>query len=137
MNQSSTQAKENLTFDPDALREKYRVERDKRLRKDGNEQYLQAKGDFTHYVDDPYISERLDRDALMDAVTLAAPGTGIATRARHVTFNLTSIYRFAKSWVMCLKKSTPMHPRYCSTVDPSVNTLNFTMMPAFRPRSPA
>ena len=26
-------------FDPDALREKYRAERDKRLRADGNEQY--------------------------------------------------------------------------------------------------
>ena len=31
---------EELGFDPDALREKYRVERDKRLRGDGNEQYL-------------------------------------------------------------------------------------------------
>ena len=76
MNQSSTQAKENLTFDPDALREKYRVERDKRLRKDGNEQYLQAKGDFTHYVDDPYISERLDRDALMDEMDVIIIGGG-------------------------------------------------------------
>ena len=28
-----------LSFDPDALREKYRQERDKRLRKDGNAQY--------------------------------------------------------------------------------------------------
>ena len=27
-------------FDPDALREKYRQERDKRLRADGNDQYI-------------------------------------------------------------------------------------------------
>ena len=29
-----------LDFDPDRLREKYRQERDRRLRADGNEQYL-------------------------------------------------------------------------------------------------
>ena len=40
----------DLGFDPDALREKYRVERDKRLRPDGNEQFKQMEGDFTRYV---------------------------------------------------------------------------------------
>ena len=30
----------DIDFDPDALREKYRLERDKRLREDGNEQYI-------------------------------------------------------------------------------------------------
>lgn len=35
---------ENLAFDPDALRERYRVERDKRLRGDGNEQYQEMAG---------------------------------------------------------------------------------------------
>ena len=33
-------------FDPDALRNKYREERDKRLRQDGNDQYIEVKGDF-------------------------------------------------------------------------------------------
>ena len=32
---------ENLSFDPDQLRNKYREERDKRLRADGNDQYNQ------------------------------------------------------------------------------------------------
>src|ERR1700736_6720938 len=32
-------------FDPDALRDKYREERDRRLRTDGNEQYVEVKGD--------------------------------------------------------------------------------------------
>ena len=31
-------------FDPDALRKKYRSERDKRLRQDGNEQYQEQHG---------------------------------------------------------------------------------------------
>ena len=33
-----------LDFDPDALREKYRQERDKRLRADGNDQYVEVEG---------------------------------------------------------------------------------------------
>jgi hypothetical protein len=43
-----------LGFDPDRLRAKYREERDKRLRPDGNEQYQEVVGDFSRYVDDPY-----------------------------------------------------------------------------------
>ena len=35
-----------LAFDPAALREKYRTERDRRLRDDGNEQYQEIKGRF-------------------------------------------------------------------------------------------
>ena len=37
-------ARPELGFDPDALREKYREEREKRLRPDGNEQYLEVAG---------------------------------------------------------------------------------------------
>ena len=33
-----------LNFDPDALREKYRRERDKRVRTDGNAQYVEVTG---------------------------------------------------------------------------------------------
>ena len=45
----------NLSFDPDVLRQKYREERDKRLRADGNEQYIEITGDYSDYNDDPYI----------------------------------------------------------------------------------
>jgi hypothetical protein len=31
------------TFDPDLLRERYRAERDKRLRADANEQYIEGR----------------------------------------------------------------------------------------------
>ena len=44
----AAKADEALEFDPDALREKYRAERDKRLRSDGNEQYQEVTGDFTN-----------------------------------------------------------------------------------------
>ena len=46
---------EGLGFDPDALRAKYREERDKRIRADGNEQYVEVRGDFSRYVDDPHV----------------------------------------------------------------------------------
>ena len=51
----ASNAMNDLGFDPNALREKYRTERDKRLRGDANEQYQEVVGDFSHYVDDPYI----------------------------------------------------------------------------------
>ena len=53
-----------LDFDPDALREKYRQERDKRLRADANAQYVEVAGDFRHYVDDPYIEAPIVRGAV-------------------------------------------------------------------------
>jgi cation diffusion facilitator CzcD-associated flavoprotein CzcO len=65
-----------LGFDPDALREKYRVERDKRLRADGSEQYQQTVGDFSRYVDDPYITDPIDREPLFDLTDVIVIGGG-------------------------------------------------------------
>ena len=48
---------ENFNFDPDQLREKYRQERDKRLRADGNDQYKEVEGDFKYFVEDPYTKK--------------------------------------------------------------------------------
>ena len=65
----------DLGFDPDALREKYRAERDKRLRADGNEQYREVVGDFSRYVDDPY-TQPVDREPLTDQVDVVIIGGG-------------------------------------------------------------
>jgi cyclohexanone monooxygenase len=65
-----------LDFDPDALREKYRQERDKRLRADANDQYIEVKGDFRHYVDDPYIAAPIERAPLTDEVDALVIGGG-------------------------------------------------------------
>ena len=67
---------ETLDFDPDALRDKYREERDKRLRVDGNEQYQEVSGDFSNYVDDPYLEEVIDRAPLNDEVEIIVIGGG-------------------------------------------------------------
>ena len=69
-------ATEDLGFSPQALRAKYREERDKRLRADGNEQYFEVNGDFSHYVDDPYINSPLQREPLFDEVDVIVVGGG-------------------------------------------------------------
>ena len=55
---------DSLGFNPDELRQKYRLERDKRVRVDGNDQYLEVKGDFSYFVEAPYIDEEISRDSL-------------------------------------------------------------------------
>ena len=67
---------QDLGFNPDELRDRYRQERDKRLREDGNEQYIEVTGEFAHYVDDPYIEEELHREPLTDEIDIAVIGGG-------------------------------------------------------------
>jgi len=63
-------------FDPVALREKYREERDKRLRQDGNGQYIEVRGQFAHFLDDPYADPGFTRDSLTDKVEVVVIGGG-------------------------------------------------------------
>jgi cation diffusion facilitator CzcD-associated flavoprotein CzcO len=63
--------------DQGGLREKYRAERDKRLRADGSAQYIEPVGRFAHYLDDPYV-EPTPREPLSDEVTVAFIGGGFA-----------------------------------------------------------
>jgi cation diffusion facilitator CzcD-associated flavoprotein CzcO len=67
---------EGLGFDPDALRAKYREERDKRIRADGNEQYVEVNGDFSRYVDDPYVEPGFTREPLNETLEIVIVGGG-------------------------------------------------------------
>ncbi len=70
---------DDLGFDPDALREKYRQERDKRLRDDGDHQYVETTGKFAHYAeDDPYVEPGFTRAALTEEVDVVIVGGGFA-----------------------------------------------------------
>ena len=75
MEDSSFIADLKLDFDPDALREKYKQERDKRVRTDGNAQYVEVAGKFAHYLDDPYVKP-FDRAPLNDEVDVVVIGGG-------------------------------------------------------------
>ena len=65
----------DINFDPHALKARYLAERDKRLRGDGNDQYIETVGDFSNYVDDPY-ERRVERAPLFDTVEIAIIGGG-------------------------------------------------------------
>ncbi|RAY10917.1 monooxygenase [Actinomadura craniellae] len=64
-------------IDKEALRRRYLRERDKRLRPDGNDQYLQVTGRLAHYLEDPY-TPRTEREPKTDHVTVAFIGGGFA-----------------------------------------------------------
>ena len=82
----------DLDFDPAALNAKYLEERDKRLRDDGNEQYVEVTAEFSHYVDDPYVEPGFSRAPLHDEVEVAIIGGGfggllMAARLREAGFD--------------------------------------------------
>ena len=65
------------TLDKDALKKKYAEERDKRLRADGNDQYVRLEGRFEDLAADPYTPWQ-ERDPVTDHVTFAFIGGGFA-----------------------------------------------------------
>ena len=75
------------------VRQKYLEERNKRLRADGNNQYLQLQGQLAHYLEDPYTPVTA-RPARTDHVTVAFIGGGFAglvTGARLVEAGITDV----------------------------------------------
>jgi cyclohexanone monooxygenase len=70
---------DELDFDPDALRERYRLEREKRLRADGVDQYREARDDLARYVEvDPYAPTTVERDPIDEDVEVAIVGGGFS-----------------------------------------------------------
>ncbi|BBJ46248.1 monooxygenase [Streptomyces antimycoticus] len=67
---------DELGFDPDALRAKYRAERDRRIRPDGRKQYRRIAGDFGSYAQDPYVEQEFTREPLHDRVDVLIIGGG-------------------------------------------------------------
>jgi len=66
------------TFDPEELRKKYLDERDKRLNALGAEQYVDIKGEFAEFADDPWVKETLKRDPIDIDTDVAVLGGGMA-----------------------------------------------------------
>ncbi len=65
------------TIDSAALREKYKAEREKRLRPEGNDQYLEPTGRFAHFLDDPYVEVK-PRAPVREEIDVAIIGGGFA-----------------------------------------------------------
>ncbi len=87
-----TSGQANTSTDPrdptaklQAAREKYRQERDKRLRSDGNAQYRGFAGDFERFLDDPYVDPGFTRPPVseeLDVVVIGAGFSGLCVGAR-------------------------------------------------------
>jgi cyclohexanone monooxygenase len=76
-----------IDFDPDALRERYATERAKRLRPDGEAQYIEVSGAFSRFVaDDPYATDpgftraRIEDD--IEVVIIGGGFSGLLASAR-------------------------------------------------------
>ncbi len=68
-----------LDFDPKALRERYRRERDKRLRADGVDQYREARDDLARFVEvDPLAPADAQREPVDEDVDVAIVGGGFS-----------------------------------------------------------
>src|SRR6201994_4419934 len=67
---------DGIDFDPEALHAKYLAERDKRLRPDGNAQYVEVKAEFSRYIEDPYVEPGFARAPVFDEVEFAIIGGG-------------------------------------------------------------
>ena len=83
----------DLGFDPDALREKYKREREKRTRSDGNDQYREAAGEFARYLDDPG-AEEATREPIREETDVAIIGggfSGLLTAARLRTLGVEDL----------------------------------------------
>ncbi len=72
-------------FDTDALRRRYEAERQKRVRADGNAQYVATTGHHAHYLDDPYVEPGFRREPItrnMDVLVVGGGFGGLLAAAR-------------------------------------------------------
>src|SRR5215469_13590977 len=84
---------QDLSARQQALIARYAAERDKRIRPDGNDQYIPITGNLSYYQDDPYLPVAA-RDPKTDHVTFAFIGGGFAglvTAARLVEAGVSDV----------------------------------------------
>ncbi|MDD7833910.1 flavin-containing monooxygenase [Paenarthrobacter sp. AB444] len=96
MNQTSTSAPASngvQNLDIEALRAKYRHERDRRIRPDGATQYRRTAGKFGYYAKDPYTAkiEREPKTDRVEALVIGAGFGGLLTASRLREQGLQSV----------------------------------------------
>ncbi len=82
-----------MSLDHDALRARYRQERDKRIRPDANDQYRQPTGRFAGLLGDPYTAavERPPMTADVEVAVIGAGFSGLTTGARLRQAGITDV----------------------------------------------
>lgn len=82
-----------VDFDPQTLQTKYHAERNRRLRDDGDAQYVEMAGRFAAYDDDPYTErrERMSIEAQNDIVIVGGGFGGVLAAGRLREAGFTNI----------------------------------------------
>lgn len=65
-------------LDLDELKAKYREEREKRLRDDANQQYLEVAGAYARFDEDPWVEGELAREPIAEEIDVAVIGAGFS-----------------------------------------------------------
>ena len=80
-------------LDKEALKARYRAERDKRLRADGNDQYIRVAGVFAGYLDDPYtpFQPRAPKTDHVEFAFIGGGFAGLVAGARLVEAGITDV----------------------------------------------
>jgi hypothetical protein len=77
-----------LDFDPRAVQEKYRFERDRRLRPEGNKQYVKIEGEYSDFLVDHFAGEPVERESVDLELDILIIGGGFG--GLHVGASLRS-----------------------------------------------
>jgi cyclohexanone monooxygenase len=80
--------------DLETLREKYRQERDKRIRLAGVDQYPVLAGELTRFADDPYVQEQIAREPRRAEVDVLIVGAGFGGLQTAVTLHNAGVHEF-------------------------------------------
>ena len=75
-------------------REKYRIEREKRLRADGIRQYKELKGAYEEFDRDPYVEPGFTRDAVIEDVDVVIVGGGFGGMIEAANLTKAGITNF-------------------------------------------
>jgi cyclohexanone monooxygenase len=68
----------SLTPEEDALLEKYKQERAKRIRTEGIAQFVKTEGKFAHFLHDPYVKDPLVRGTIAEEADVVIVGGGFS-----------------------------------------------------------
>jgi cyclohexanone monooxygenase len=74
--------------------ERYRIEREKRLRADGNDQYVDLSGEYKEFDRDPYVEPGFTRDSITDEVDVVIVGGGFGGMLAAVNLRKAGIDSF-------------------------------------------